>query len=310
MKKALSFLRTHKLKVGIILALGVLLWLVAPWKWTAPDTSAQLHKGYRFFDVPITKKLATSLRDCTSYKRAYSDDLFYQLWNNRAGYKAFFSLHPGSENNCIIKLEQRSGFFKPYTTLSKTSIPRALSHRVGDLFLAAFSPTPENQEEIKHFARCMQGWDSFKEDDIFAPGHFEIFTHSLEEYLEKWDKDRYQKEWERPQLERKREEQLCRKLQKKLGDVFASNPPFASLDTNKKVALVRQIRDSVSYPERRGYSLPYTGYNAAKDDGILEACSDVSCCRIKFNATGITSAQFVPQRPPSFYSELPPLCVE
>ncbi len=302
----MTFFRTHKwFTLGILGILVIILWLLAPWTWTKPDYSTQLHTGYRFFGVPITKNLANSLLTCASYKRSYSENIGTQLWTNRLGYKTFFAMRPGNENNCIIKSAEREGFGRPYTTTVKISIPRALAHRVGELFLAAFSPTPDNQEKIKHFSRLIMGYEAFGDDTIFAAGHFETFTHHVEEYLEQWDKDTYQKEYERPERERKQEEKLCQKLQKQLQDMLQQNPQFAQLSTNEKLALARQVKKSVSYPHRLGRSGGVTGYNPSKDEGTIEECSELSCCLIKYNSKEIVSAQFTPQEPSSLYSQLP-----
>ena len=302
----MTFFRTHKwLILGIIVALSVLIWILALWTWGKQDHSAPLRTGSHFFGVPITKKLANSLLTCASYKRSYSENISTQLWTNRLGYKTFFVMRPGNENNCILESAERDGFGRPYATTVKISIPRALAHRVGELFLAAFSPTPANQEKIKHFSRLIMGYDSFEDDPIFGAGLFETFTHNVEEYLQKWDKDTYQKEWERPERERKQEEQLCQQLQKQLQDMLRQHPQFAQLSTNEKMALARQVKKSVSYPQRSGRSGGVTGFNFTKDEGTLEECSDVSCCRIKYNSKEIVSAQFIPQEPPYWYSQLP-----
>ena len=302
----MSWFRIHKwLTLAIISILCVVIWVLAPWTLTAADHSQQLHNGYYFFEVPITKNLANSLLTCASYKRSYSENIGTQLWTNRLGYKTFFVMRPGNENNCILKSAERDGFGRPYTTTVKISIPRALAHRVGELFLAAFSPTPANQEKIKHFSRLIMGYEAFGDDTIFAAGHFETFTHHVEEYLEQWDKDTYQKEYERPERERKQEEKLCQKLQKQLQDMLRHHPQFAQLSTNEKMALARQVKKSVSYPQRSGRSGGVTGFNSTKDEGTLEECSDVSCCRIKYNSQEIVSAQFIPQEPPYWYSQLP-----
>lgn len=276
--------------------------------WQGQDSSRTLDPrgAYSLWEVPITQNLARSMQNCTFYKRTYSDSVLYQMWNNRLGHQDILTIRPGAQDTCVITYQTGSWFSPLITTETKTTIPKALAHRVGTILLQTFQNTPADQKDINKFARCIAGYDLLKDEDIFSAGMFKIFTHSLEEYLEEQDVTRYTQEQQRPAREQAQEEKRCLQIQKNLTHILASHPDFKDLTNEEKMDLAGKAR-----PDQYGVSMggggASAGYNSSKNEGELGVYSAVSRCDIRYNPSGIISAKFTPQEAPRWY-HLPAKC--
>ena len=276
--------------------------------WKGQDNSRTLDSrgAYSLWEVPITQNLARSMQNCTFYKRTYRDPILYQLWNNRLGHQDILTIRPGLQDTCVLTYQTGSWFSPLITTETKTTVPKALAHRVGTILLQTFQNTPADQQDVKEFAQCIAGYDLFKDEDIFAAGMFEIFTHTVEEYLEEQDVSRYALQQQRPAREQDQEEKRCLQIQQNLTRILASHPEFKDLTNEEKMALAGKALPA-QYGVTLGGGGGSAGYNPRKNEGKLGVHSAVSRCDIRYNPSGIISAKFTREEKPSWY-RLPAKC--
>ena len=183
-----KFIKSHKLLVVFLLVIANTCF---NFFFYQKDLSAA--NGLHIFDVPLTEKLVSSLKNCTPYRVKHQDGWFYQLWTNRCGQQEFLHITPQKDGSCRIIKQQGNLFSFGSQTEFDVSIPPELAQKSGymlDLFL---QNEQSKHREIKEFYRCISGClmldDEYKQYDIgnlFDAGiHF--FTEDLLRYWQNWD---------------------------------------------------------------------------------------------------------------------------
>lgn len=139
------------------------------------DFSQQL-EGYTIFRVPLTQKLASSLADCSYYKRTFRPPLGQKIWTNNYN---DYTILIKKKNSDLCRVE-----FKDYNTIVKTEIPMPLAKKAGEILQLEFSNN--SSKEIKNFSRCIVGFhlSEFEETNHYIS---ESFLHEIEDYFKLFD---------------------------------------------------------------------------------------------------------------------------
>jgi|GEM_PF-3357904 hypothetical protein len=170
---------------------------------------------YQIFEVPITKKLANSFKNCSDYKVNYKADLASSAWTNQIGREDTLQIQSAPQDICIVTHKVSAYNNQPEETV-RMAVPRGLTQKLGELLLASFNPTPQTEEEIKNFAACMSVADSDPawrdlwqkafldqwQGGLFSPdpnNYYNKFIRiAVEEYLPKWDQEALKQTKQKP----------------------------------------------------------------------------------------------------------------
>lgn len=291
----MQFLKKYKWIGFIILGCLVLMIFVCFYGDYSKELKSPFYNSgtYTFYEVPITKKLAKSLRRCSSYNRTYSTSLFDQFWSNQIGREDSFLIRPGQKDTCIL-IHKTSAYSRFEAEEMQIEIPRELANTIGKLFLAAYHPTAQDELDIKEFSRCMMGFSMWIGPLFGDPNNFDNqFLDELEKYLPKWDIN-YSKKMHQKEKEAQEKEQIhCKKIATEADSLIKKTSNFTQLNAVEKSAIVKQAHAAVS----PCYGIIGCGggpdyYDDRQKEGQINSYSHVSKCHIVYNDTGVIAQNF------------------